>query len=64
MDERFVMHRLRSTRLAAIVGVIILSILLSYEFFMNKVFRWEILIVITAMALTKWAAMLYYQKTD
>lgn len=64
MDERFVLHRLRSTRLAAIAGVIMMSIWLSYEFFANKIFRWDIMIVMIVMAVTKWASMLYYQKTD
>jgi hypothetical protein len=58
MDERFVMHRLRSTRLAAIVGAIMIGAWTIYEF------RWEKLVIMGAMGVTKWIAMLYYQKTD
>ena len=58
MDERFIMHRLRSTRWAAIVGVAMLAVWTVYEF------RWEKLIIMGAMAVAKWAAMLYYRKTD
>ncbi len=58
MDERFVMHRLRSTRLAAIVGVIMMGAWTIYEF------RWELIIIMGVMAVTKWAAMLYYRRID
>lgn len=58
MDERFVMHRLRSTRWAAIVGVIMMCALTIYEF------RWELIIIMGVMAITKWAVMLYYRRTD
>lgn len=64
MDERFMMHRLRSTRLAAVVGVIAMAMWLSYEFFAHEIFRWDLLAVLGAMAVTKWVAMLYYQKSD
>ena len=58
MDERFVMHRLRSIRLAAIVGVIMMGAWTIYEF------RWELIIIMGVMAVTKWAAMLYYRRID
>jgi len=58
MDERFVIHRLRSTRWAAIVGVIMMSAWTIYEF------RWELIIIMGVMAVTKWAAMLYYRRID
>ena len=64
MDERFIMHRLRSTRWAAIVGIILMAVWMSYEFFARNIFRWDLLIVMGGMGLTKLIAMLYYQKTD
>ena len=58
MDERFVIHRLRSTRLAAIVGVIMMGAWTIYEF------QWELIIIMGVMAITKWVFMLYYRRTD
>jgi len=64
MDERFIIHRLHSTRWAAIVGIILMAVLISYEFFARNIFRWDLLIVMCGMGLAKWVAMLYYRKTD
>jgi hypothetical protein len=64
MDERFLIHRLRSTRLAAIVGVIVMGVLMIYELLVRGSLSWQMLVVISAMAITKWGTMLYYQKTD
>jgi hypothetical protein len=58
MDERFILHRLRSTRWAAIMGVILMAAWTIYEF------HWELIIIMGAMAVTKWIAMLYYRKAD
>jgi hypothetical protein len=64
MDERFLIHRLRSTRLAAIVGVIVIGMLIIYELLVQGTLSWQMLIVISTMAIIKWSTMLYYQKTD
>jgi hypothetical protein len=64
MDERFLIHRLRSTRLAAIVGVIVIGVLIIYELLVQGTLSWQMLIVISTMAIIKWSTMLYYQKTD
>jgi hypothetical protein len=58
MDERFILHRLRSTRWAAIMGVILMAAWTIYEF------HWELIIIMGVMAVTKWIAMLYYRKAD
>jgi hypothetical protein len=44
--------------MAAIAGVILMAAWIIYEF------HWELIIIMGAMAVTKWIAMLYYQKTD
>jgi hypothetical protein len=58
------MHRLRSTRSAAIVGVIVMGVLMIYELLVHGTLSWQMLVVISTMAITKWSTMLYYQKTD
>jgi hypothetical protein len=62
-DERFVMHRYRSTRLAAVVGVILIVVWFNYEFLVNHTLRLDLAVIAVVMALTKVGAMVYYRLT-
>ena len=62
-DERFIMHRYYSTRLAMIVGSIMIAGWFGYELLVNHHLRLDLVIISGAMALTKLAAMLYYRIT-
>ncbi|UCF04073.1 MAG: hypothetical protein JSV33_08950 [bacterium] len=64
VDERFLMHRLKSTRLAMMVGVVLICALFMYYYLSNKVLRWDLFIILVAVAVTKIAAMLYYRRTN
>jgi hypothetical protein len=64
VDERFLIHRLRSTRWAAIVGAVTVGAFMSYELLVQGTLNWRMLAVLIAMGVTKWIAMLYYHKTD
>ena len=64
VDERFIMHRYYSTRLAMIVGIIMIAGWFGYEHYVNHHLRLDLVIITGAMALTKVAAMLYYRLTD
>jgi len=61
MDERFLVHRLRATRCAAIVGVILMAMWTAFEFCAHGRFRWDMLTVMLGMGLTKWVGILYYR---
>lgn len=63
VDERFVMHRYYSTRIAMIVGVFLLAGWLMYENFFNGVLRWDLFIILMAIAVTKVVAMIYFRIT-
>lgn len=63
VDERFVMHRYYSTRVAMIVGVILLAGWFLYENFINGVLRWDLFIILMAIAVTKMGAMVYFRIT-
>ena len=63
LDERFVMHRYYSTRIAMIVGVILLAGWFLYENFINGVLRWDLFIILMAIAVTKMGAMVYFRIT-
>jgi hypothetical protein len=60
-DERFILHRYYSTRLAMIVGVVMIAGWFYYELAVNQAIRWDLFIILLAMVVTKLAAMLYYR---
>jgi len=63
VDERFVMHRYISTRWAVIVGVVLMAIWVNYEYIVNDTLRVDLLVILTAMVITKVAVMIYYRLT-
>ncbi len=62
MDERFIMHRLKSTRFALVGVAVMMGIYFEYEYIVRKQLHWDILIFLIAMAILKFGAMLYYRK--
>ena len=64
MDERYKIHRLYSTRLAAVVTAIALGGWFLYQFYAKSVYRWDLFIIMCIMAVTKVGAMLYYRITN
>jgi hypothetical protein len=64
VDERFLLHRLKSTRLAMMVGVVLICALFMFHYVSNKVLRWDLFAVLAVVAVTKVAAMLYYRRTN
>ena len=62
-DERFVEHRYRSTRPSMIVGMVLLAGWFEYELIANHHVRWDLLIILGAVALTKLIAMIYLRHT-
>ena len=64
IDERFLLHRLKATRFALILGLITITGWLLYEELVNNVFRWDYLIVICVISAGKIGAMLYYRSSE
>jgi hypothetical protein len=64
LDERFVMHRLYSTRFAAMVTAVFVVVWFLYEQWVNDVLRTDLMLVLIVMAVAKLAAMLYYRFTN
>jgi hypothetical protein len=64
LDERFIMHRFKSTRLAVLAGTVMILALFTYHAVVNDTIRWDLFSVIAAMAVVKICAMLYYHKTN
>ena len=63
-DERFIMHRYYSSRLALVVGVVLIAICFNYELLANDQLRVDLVIIAGAMALTKLGAIAYYRATQ
>ena len=64
IDERFLMHRLRSTSLAGIVGAVLTAAIFLYHYYKNDVFRRDLFAVLIVMAVVKLGTMIYYRRTD
>ena len=64
IDERFRIHRWKSTSLAALTGAFLLGGRWYWETYVNHVARHDILLILVAMAVVKLLAMAYYRFTD
>ncbi len=60
-DERFIMHRYRSSRVALIVMVAMMAVWFEYEYFVNDTMRWDLLIILSASLVAKVGSMIYYR---
>jgi hypothetical protein len=63
-DERFIMHRYYSSRLALAVGLVLIVVWFNYDLLANDHLRADLAIIAGAMALTKVGAMVYYRATQ
>lgn len=59
-DERFIIHRAHATRWSAVMGILIMCGWILYDFASHQLIRWDFIIIMGAMALTKLIAMVYY----
>jgi len=64
MDERYFLHRYKSTSHAAMVAALAMSGLLLFELIVKGTIRWDLQLILLAMAVTKVAAMLWYRRRD
>jgi hypothetical protein len=64
VDERFIMHRYKATRLSVAVGVILMAGYFFYEFVAHRLIRWDLFVIMASMAVVKVVAMLYLRRTN
>jgi hypothetical protein len=64
IDERFLMHRLKSTSLAGVIGALTAGGLWAFHYYANGVHRWDLFAVLLTMVGVKVAAMLFFRLTD
>jgi hypothetical protein len=63
-DERFLMHRLRSTSIAGVMGGLLAVGLFAYQYYGNDVWRWDLFAVAATMAAVKLVCMAVFRLID
>ena len=64
IDERFLMHRLRSTSLAGVIGGSAAILLFAYRYYFDDVWSWDLLSVGVTFVVVKVTTMIWYRLTD
>ncbi len=64
LDERFLVHRLRSTSLAGVLGGLTAICLFAWRFYVDHVWSWDLFAVAVTIVGVKLAAMAWYRLTD
>ena len=64
VDERFLMHRLKSTSLAGVVGGVAAVGLFAWRYYVDHVWSWDLFAVALTIVAVKLAALLWYRLTD
>lgn len=64
VDERFLTHRLRSTSIAGLAGMLVAVGFFYHDYFFNHLFRWDLFAVVVTMAIVKMSVLLWYRLTD
>jgi len=64
MDERYLIHRLRSTSLAGVIGAVSIGVWIMFQLITKNIIRWDLFIILLIMAVVKISTMIYYKLTN
>ena len=64
IDERFFMHRLRSTSIGGIAGMLVAAGFFFYQLFGNHMIRWDLFAVVATTAVVKMSVLIWYRLHD
>ncbi|NQT27768.1 hypothetical protein HQ585_20595 [candidate division KSB1 bacterium] len=64
VDERYFIHRLKSTSLAGIVAAVLMGASCLYQLYVKGVFRYDLFGILIIMAAVKLGAMFYFRRTN
>lgn len=64
VDERFLIHRLKSTSIGGVAAGVVAMGLFAYRYYFDHVWSWDLLAVGITMAAVKWGLMLWFHWTD
>ncbi|MBU8920288.1 MAG: hypothetical protein KOO63_00360 [Bacteroidales bacterium] len=63
-DERFLMHQLKSMKIAIRVGAVLLGGLIYYRYFTTRQWDWQLILVIAVMGIVKMTALFYFKRMN
>ncbi len=64
VDERFLMHRLRSTSSGGIAAGVLALVLFEWRYFVNHVWSWDLLAVGVTFVVVKFSVLAWYRTHD
>ena len=64
IDERFLMHRLRSTSTAGIITAVTAILLFLYRYFIDKIWSWDLAALALLNVAVKMSLMAWYRFKD
>ncbi|MEO8217430.1 MAG: hypothetical protein ABI718_10160 [Acidobacteriota bacterium] len=64
IDERFLQHRLRSTSIGGLAGMLVAAALFFYNLIGAHILRWDYFSIIATAAMVKLSVLTWYRLTD
>jgi hypothetical protein len=64
IDERFIMHRLRSTSIGGLAGTLLAATLFFYHLFVDHLIKWEFFAIVATVAVVKFSVLIWYRLND
>jgi hypothetical protein len=64
LDERFFLHRLRSTSIGGLTAILLAAALFFYHLFTDHAIQWELFAIIATAAVVKLSLLTWYRFND
>jgi hypothetical protein len=64
LDERFFLHRLRSTSIGGLAAILVTGALFFYHLIHERVIQWELFAIIATAAVVKLSVLTWYRLND
>lgn len=64
IDERFLIHRQRSTSAGGLAAVLLAAVLFFRDLFGTHVIRWDLFSIVATAAAVKLGLLIWYRRTD
>ena len=64
LDERFFMHRLRSTSVGGLAAVVVAAAMFFYQLLGSRVIRWDLFAIVATAAIVKMSVLAWYRVND
>lgn len=64
IDERFFMHRLRSTSIGGLAGILLAAAFFFYHLLGAHTIRWDLFSIVATAAVVKMSVLIWYRLTD